>query len=178
MIRLTTIGMIAMGFSDSFKKLEKNIGSKGAIDTAKVLTSGADSKTKFGALHGRFGTDLLSQGLQSTQRRTSGDKYKYGREATFATNPGFATGVIAQDERQTGLKFDKAKQFFNPEDESPPAVGEKPGQGAGNIAAKQEARRRAIASARGRRGFASTVGTTPLGLTGDSTVGKKRLIGE
>jgi deoxyribose-phosphate aldolase len=66
-----------------------------------------------------------------------------------------------------------------PDDDKPPPVGAKPGQGAGNIAAKQQARARAIAAARGRFGIASTIATSPLGLTGGGTaLGKKRLIGE
>jgi len=60
-----------------------------------------------------------------------------------------------------------------------PKVGDAPAQGAGVTAARQEARRRAIAAARARMGLASTISTSPLGLQGTgAATGQRTLTGQ
>jgi hypothetical protein len=85
------------------------------------------------------------------------------------------------DPRQREKFMDKSKEFFKGKKEDPPALGEAPGSGADTIAAKRQARQRALQAAARRKGLglSGTVATTPLGLQGDgAAVSQRRLIGE
>jgi hypothetical protein len=153
-------GIMAMGFSDTFKKATEQIS--GTVSNVGTFGGGSSSRTTMKRFAGaaQLGGPLGGSTFLAVA----------GPSATFATS---------HNPRAREKFLDKAKEFFRGKDERPPPVGAKPGQGAGNIAAKQQARARAIAAARGRFGIGDTIATSPLGLTGDgAALGKKRLIGE
>jgi hypothetical protein len=152
---------MAMGFSDTFKKIRE------------VVEPQQSQASALGGLGGFLQSPLGRKVVGG------GNKNRTARALAGGFDPGGSiAGTVVNPEQRDKFRT-KAKEFFRGKDERPPPVGAKPGQGAGNIAAKQQARARAIAAARGRFGIGDTIATSPLGLTGDgAALGKKRLIGE
>lgn len=94
-------------------------------------------------------------------------------------SPSTAIYETASDPRQREKFTDKVKEFFHGKDENAPPVPEAPAQGADTEEMKRRARQQAVEAARRRKGFDSTVATSPLGLVGkvDTSLGTKRLLG-
>jgi len=179
-----------MGFSDSFKKLRDQISPE---EVNKLKERGSKEAGRFVAKHAfedvshkKSSRGRLS-GSQQMNQLTAGFFSKGVVSSLFSatedpsTTGGFTTSLErAQRGSIKGANLGHQALFSEKQDKTtPPPVASLPSQGAGVTAAKQEARRRALERARGRAGFASTIGTTPLGLTGDgAAIGKKRLTGE
>jgi hypothetical protein len=158
-----------MGFSDSLKKITKKV-TGGTIERGAGAFTGAASGNPFAP----FVSDARGAGLFGSDPSTA-------RLVGGILSPSSAATQTILDPRQREKFMDKSKEFFKGKKEDPPALGEAPGSGADTIAAKRQARQRALQAAARRKGLglSGTVATTPLGLQGDgAAVSQRRLIGE
>lgn len=177
-----------MGFSDSFKKisglglLEKQFGS---LSRPLSKSSGGFSKRAkegkmkggdfFSAfLGGPLGTQENANKMLDVFRNPNKETIRASLSSHFKTTKGQILGA--------NLGHQLIAPLFDVEDApDAPLVKDKPAQGATTIAAKRQARQRALNAAAQRRGLglSGTVRTTPLGLQGDgAAVSRRRLIGE
>lgn len=161
-----------MGFSDSLKRISRQIGRLGA-------KPGYRDRARKGRLKGA-GDFLTALGFTQSQEQVE------ARLGVFAEgNPlKGAERAIRTDLKTAAVSGNIGHLLLRaatrePKGTEPPPVGEAPALGAGTEEAKQEARRRALQRASRRFGFRQTFATSPLGIQGGGAeLGKKTLVGE
>ena len=139
-------------------------------DVGKTIRSGAYFKpqkkmietSSIPALVGALRSDNALEDAWRTHVKALGESAKAGLGSGVSAGMGAFSHMLKDSDHR-----------------KPPKVGDAPPQGAGVTAARQEARRRAIAAARARMGLASTISTSPLGLQGTgAATGQRTLTGQ